>query len=470
MDLIQFFGRFHVLVLHLPIGILMLSALMELHTIYKKTSRNPLIDWVWFWGGVSAIGACVLGWMLSQGDGYTADAIFIHRTFGISVVVIAIICWLYFKSAKKINKVTGSVLSVLQLFLLFSTGHYGANMTHGETYLVDKAPDFVRVAIGFEPHAKPRPPIETLADADVYLDVIAPMMKQRCTSCHNDSKQKGKLNLASLQGLEKGGKSGHFIVNGNPDGSEFYKRITLSHEDKKFMPAEGKTPLTFEQIDAIGWWIKAGAPKSGSIESHIKSPEGAAIMRTFLGLHDQSSLKALPKIADITNAQSDKLIAHGFVVKSVAQEFNYLDLDLSVSRKPITDEMLADLLSIKESILWLSLARSQVTEAQLAKIAQLPNLMKLRLEHSDVTSNGIKALTALAKLKFLNLYGSNVDDSVFEYLAQFKALKAVYLTETDVTVEAVNAFNKSSKAKAKANFVTPVVKAVETAKTAALGK
>lgn len=468
MDLIQFFGRFHVLVLHLPIGILMLAALMEMHIIYKNSKRSLLLNWVWFWGCVSAIGACVLGWMLSQGDGYTADAIFIHRSFGISVVIIALICWLYFKSAKKINKVTGSVLSVLQLFLLFSTGHYGANMTHGETYLVDKAPDFVRVAIGFEPHPKPRPPIESLADADVYLDVIAPVMKQRCTSCHNDSKQKGKLNLSSIQGLDKGGKSGHFIVNGKPDASEFYKRITLSHEDKKFMPAEGKTPLTFEQIDAIGWWIKVGAPKSGSIENHIKSPEDAAIMRTFLGLHDQSSLKALPEIADITNEQSDKLIAHGFVVKSIAQQFNYLDLDLSVSRKPITDEMLADLLNIKESILWLSLARSHVTETQLTKIAQLPNLMKLRLEHSDVTSDGIKALTVLPKLKSLNLYGTKVDDSVFEHLAQLKSLKTIYLTETDVTVEAVNAFNKSSKTKA--NFIVPVVKTVEPAKTAALAK
>ena len=133
MDLIQFFGRFHVLVLHLPIGILMLSALLELHTIYKRIPRNVLINWVWFWGGISAIGACVLGWMLSQGDGYTPEAIFIHRSFGISVVVIAFICWLYFKQAKKINRFLGSALAITQLFLLFSTGHYGANMTHGET-------------------------------------------------------------------------------------------------------------------------------------------------------------------------------------------------------------------------------------------------------------------------------------------------------------------------------------------------
>ena len=315
------------------------------------------------------------------------------------------------------------------------------------------APDFVRVAIGFDPHPKPRPPIETLADADVYLDVIAPMMKQRCTSCHNDSKQKGKLNLSNLQGLEKGGKSGHFVVLGNPDASELYKRITLSHEDKKYMPAEGKTPLTFEQIDAIGWWIKAGAPKSGTVASFIQSPEEEAVMRTFLGLHDQSSLKSLPEITDITNEQANKLITHGFVVKSLAENLNYLDLDLSVSGKPITDEMLTDLAAIKNHIAWLSLARSQVTESQLTKIAQLPNLMKLRLEHSNVDSAGVKALVTLSKLKYLNLYGSNVDDSVFESLSQLTSLKKVFLTASKVTAEGVNTF--TAKSKADVNFAEP---------------
>ena len=52
MDLIQFFGRFHVLVLHLPIGILMLAAGMEMHSLFKKTPRHSTFTWVWFWGTV----------------------------------------------------------------------------------------------------------------------------------------------------------------------------------------------------------------------------------------------------------------------------------------------------------------------------------------------------------------------------------------------------------------------------------
>ncbi|MDU0355124.1 c-type cytochrome domain-containing protein [Paraglaciecola aquimarina] len=84
------------------------------------------------------------------------------------------------------------------------------------------------------------------------------MLERRCVSCHNDSKQKGKLNLSSIEGLVKGGKSGKAIVANNLNQSELYQRITMAHEQKGFMPAEGKTPLSDEQTKAIalvdpGW-------------------------------------------------------------------------------------------------------------------------------------------------------------------------------------------------------------------------
>jgi hypothetical protein len=31
------------------------------------------------------------------------------------------------------------------------------------------------------------------------------------------------------------------------------------------MPAEGKTPLTAEQVEIIRWWIAAGAPNGGTV-------------------------------------------------------------------------------------------------------------------------------------------------------------------------------------------------------------
>ena len=48
MDLFQFFARFHVLVLHLPIGILMLAAVLEMAVRFKEQPRSALLNVVWF--------------------------------------------------------------------------------------------------------------------------------------------------------------------------------------------------------------------------------------------------------------------------------------------------------------------------------------------------------------------------------------------------------------------------------------
>ena len=41
------------------------------------------------------------------------------------------------------------------------------------------------------------------------------------------------------------------------------RRISLDPNDDEFMPAEGKTPLTDQQVQIIRWWIEARAPNGG---------------------------------------------------------------------------------------------------------------------------------------------------------------------------------------------------------------
>lgn len=449
MDIIQFFGRFHVLVLHLPIGILLMSALMEIYYVFKNKPRNSLLKWIWFWGAISAIAACILGYMLSLGGGYSPDAVFVHKTFGISVAALSIICWLYFsvltqskESSSKTNKIIISVLSSVQLLLLFSTGHYGANMTHGETYLVEHAPNAVRILAGFEPRKPPRPPVTTIEQAHIYDDLIEPMFKQRCISCHNDGKQKGKLNLASIQGIEKGGRTGVTFGN-SADKSELYKRITMDSHDKKFMPAEGKTPLSNEQVASIAWWINAGSPTTGKIVDH-KLPEKSklALMRT-LGLAAKAGSWPLSKIEPLSAALVTELRNHGFVVKTIAKNVNYVDLDLSSSSNELTNEAIASLLKAKTHIAYLNLVDSNVTDAHLNQIAQLSNLIKLRLEKNNVTSEGVNALSSLTNLEYLNLYNTDVNASDLSELKALSKLKAIYTTP-DSSPVSINTTSVSS--------------------------
>ncbi|WP_076420956.1 c-type cytochrome [Colwellia sp. UCD-KL20] len=455
MDIIQFFGRFHVLVLHLPIGILLMSALMEIFYAVKNKPRNSLLTWVWFWGALSAIGACTLGYMLSLGGGYSDDAVFIHKSFGISVAVCSIICWIYFglflskkipnkKANTKTNKVVISALASLQLFLLFSTGHYGANMTHGETYLVEHAPNVVRVLAGFEPHKEPRPPITSIAQAETYADLIEPIFKQRCVSCHNDGKQKGKLNLASIKGIEKGGRSGKTFGN-SINKSELYKRITMDSHDKKYMPAEGKTPLSDEQVQTIAWWINAGSPTSGMVTDHTLSSDSKLAIMRALGLTPKAGSWPLAKVEPLSVETVRDLQSHGFVVKTIAKNVNYIDVDLSSASEGLTPEALASLLKAKSHIAYLNLVNSNVTDKQLKQLAQLTYLIKMRLEKNSVTSKGINALSPLINLEYLNLYKTAVDDEALSALETLPKLKAVYVGQTQITPTSASSFNDKAK-------------------------
>ena len=52
---------------------------------------------------------------------------------------------------------------------------------------------------------------------------------------------------------------------GNLEASELIYRTGLPPDDEAFMPAEGKTPLTAEQVEILRWWVGAGAPRDTTV-------------------------------------------------------------------------------------------------------------------------------------------------------------------------------------------------------------
>ncbi|WP_159084035.1 c-type cytochrome domain-containing protein [Saccharobesus litoralis] len=414
-----------------------MAALMEVHLVFSKRQRSSLLNWIWLWGAVSAISACILGYLLSLGGGYSDEAIFIHKAFGISTAVIAIVATLVFFVVGNRSKLVTLGASGVQLLLLFATGHYGANMTHGETYLVEHAPNFVRVLAGFEPHQGERPPITSIEQAEIYADVIAPIFKQNCVSCHNDAKAKGKLNLANIDGIQQGGKTASTLGDGQIANSELYKRITMDQQNKKFMPAEGKTPLTDTQVKAIAWWIKAGAPLTGNIVTADIDKSDRKILAKILGLAADNDWP-LPQKDHAPNQVIVALQQQGFLVKTVADKINYLDVDYSSNYKAISDQAVQTLVDAKDHIAYLNLVNSQITLEQFAKLNQLQALMRLRLDKTQVSSAALKAIASLPNLQHLNLFASQVDDTAIEYLQAFPTLQRVYLGQTQVSAQAIS--------------------------------
>jgi len=282
MDFVYFLGRFHVLVLHLPIGIIV--ALFALEWVARKEKYRYLeaaSPFLWGALALSSVATVVLGYMHFTEGAFTGSSAFLHRNFGTAVAVISVVlAGLRLSNFSASYKPLFFPAAGLLLFLLAITGHYGGNLTHGSTYLVEYAPQPLRALAGLEARRK----ITNLADADPFADVVGPMFQARCGSCHNADKQEADLNLTTFESVMRGGESGRVIVAGNPAGSELLHRITLDPRDDAFMPAEGKTPLTAQQVEIIRWWIQSGAPSGTTLGKLDVPADVRALLSAELGI------------------------------------------------------------------------------------------------------------------------------------------------------------------------------------------
>jgi len=283
MDFVYFLGRFHVVVLHVPLGIIV--ALVGLEWAARKDKYKDLAaaaPYLWGAAAVSALVTVLLGFMHFAEGGFDGPSATQHRLFGtVLAVLTTLVAFL------RIGKFAPSYAplffpaSVVLLLLSAITGHYGGNLTHGSSFLVEYAPQPLRSLAGLPPR---RPKVTNLADADPFLDVVGPMLQQRCSSCHNRDKRQAELDVTTYEAVMRGGETGGTVVAGRPDSSELYYRITLPPNDDAFMPAEGKTPLTAEQVRIIEWWIAAGAPHGTTIAELDVPQEIETLIRVEVGL------------------------------------------------------------------------------------------------------------------------------------------------------------------------------------------
>lgn len=422
-DLITFIGRFHPLWVHLPIGFLVIGVLLKGYVVLlKKPALQEAVNFTLFLGAVSALVAALLGFLLSQSGGYEGNLLDIHLAAGWLTVALSGFAWWVNKNEGRFSKkVNYSVLGLLTMTLAV-TGHFGGSLTHGEDYLTAYAP------FGEKQEGSKGRILAGVEEAEVFTDVIQPVLKSKCQSCHRAGKSKGELDLGSYESLLKGGESGAVILPSDAEKSELIRRVTLPSDHEDFMPAEGKKPLTEEEIQLITWWIE-----KGNADPNISLMEADAEMVEWASprLNIQGSEKILA--VSIDTAQIQGLEKMGFRVRVLSHQTGALDVVLpEEAAKGQASELLKALLPIKDQIYWLSLAGAGIQDSDLSLIVQFSNLQRLRIENNPVTDAGIVALIGLSKLEILNLNGTKVSDVGLESLSEIKSLKSLYLWKTSV--------------------------------------
>jgi cytochrome b561 len=299
-----------------------------------------------------------------------------------------------------------------------------------------------------EPPARPK--IAKLGDADIYLDVVQPVLNHRCGYCHNDDQPKGGLSVASYEGIVQGGRSGSAIVPGNPAKSELYHRVTLPSADPKYMPKDGKTPLSKNEITAIAWWISQGAPKSARISSLKLTPDAKAALTAIVGGDDTGGEQIgakqapLPVVTAADPAQIKMLEGEGFILRKLQKTSNLLVADY-VSPKPTTPEAIADLAKLGPQLVDLNLRHAGVTDAEVHAIAGFSHLRRLRLEENAITDAAAKDISGLKDLTYLNLTNTKITDAGFTQVAALPNLEDLYVWGTSVSQPSVDKLKAERK-------------------------
>jgi len=95
-----------------------------------------------------------------------------------------------------------------------------------------------------------------------FTNDVAPILVQKCLTCHGPEKNKGGFRLDSYDSLLKPGKSKEpSITPGKPEGSKLYQLVTSKDEDDR-MPQKNE-PISATEIDHIRTWIAEGAKFDG---------------------------------------------------------------------------------------------------------------------------------------------------------------------------------------------------------------
>ena len=260
-----------------------------------------------------------------------------------------------------------------------------------------------------------------------FAEQIKPILESSCLKCHNGESPKGDFRLDSKEAILAGGGSGEpGITVGKADESLLLELITLDADDPNRMPAEGEN-LTEEQVELIRRWINEGADW----------PEGVALQLPEKEVSDDVLDQPGVEISDAEKAAVAKLEELGFLALRIAQNTNWLYVNLSLGfDTEVADEQLA-LLKDCTNLVELNLRGTKITDAGLAQLQGLTNMVNLHLELTAVTGSGLAALSEMTNLRYLNLYGTQVTDEGLAHLHGLKNLRKIYLWQAPVSDEAV---------------------------------
>lgn len=434
-----FIGRFHPLLVHLPIGILLLAVFFQFLALRPRFEPlRAALPLTWLMGAAGAVLSCISGYLLSQSGGYDETTLSLHQWLGIATAALALGGYWLSKTgrAQKWQLVTGGLI----LVLLTGAGHYGGTLTHGA--------DFLTAPVSETGEDAPKP-IADINEAIAYADVVEPILQRKCTSCHNAGKKKGGLQLHTPELLMKGGKTGAVLVAGDTEKSELIRRILLPVSDEKHMAPKGKPQITEQELKLLLWWIREGASFTAKVKTLKADEKEQALLTTLQG--ESGEVQESKNVPDkdiptstVPQAPEEDIEAikkTGALLMPVSTSGNYLSLRC-LNAPEFGDAEVKLLAPLSQQLVFVYFNGSRITDAGLKTMPVLPNLVRIGLEHTAITDAGLKELNRFPSLKYINLHGTKVSAKGLLALKSLPSLREITVFQTNVSQEAVQVLHK----------------------------
>ena len=420
---LQPLGRMHPLILHFPIVLVVLLLVFSfLRKFIDPKSFDVVNDLLLYGTALTTSLTALFGFFLSMEEGYSSDLVSLHKWTG---VALSFIVYGMVLSTQKV--IIYRTLAYMGVACVIATGHLGASVTHGENFLL-------------EPILAEKITIDE--NTPVYTSSIQPILDSKCTSCHNPTKKKGKLDLSTWDQMILGGESGPAWISGNIEESEIIKRALLPQDHDDHMPPDGKPQLNEFEIALLSSWISSGPDQMKSLASYDES--------------DSVHILVSAKLKEQLERESRKVYTFKAADPDLVQELNnpFRTVKQSTVRSPAleasiyvreaySNDHLVELSRVSNQITHLNLSYMPVSDDDLSLISGFRNLEKLILNYTDVSSIGLDNLTALKNLEVLALAGTNVDANISAFLEQMPGLRTVYLWNSQITDEEIDELQKS---------------------------
>jgi hypothetical protein len=233
----------------------------------------------------------------------------------------------------------------------------------------------------------------------------------------------------------RGGLHGLVVKAGNVQGSELFHRVTLPVGDDKVMPAEGKRPLSVDEVKILQLWIGAGASPTLAAEAIKGVPTDATPVVadvTFEEIDAAAVAKMRAPLAPMV-AQLQKRFPD--VLEYESRGSADLVLNVSLMGTEFGDEDVAALKPLAEQIVIADFSGTAITDRSADSLGAMKRLRVLRLMRTRITDTTLRTLAGLDQLESLNVFGTAVTPLAVLVAARLPKLQHLYAGETKIPAD-----------------------------------